>query len=78
MSLPPWLHRGTATASATGDFRLGPLRGGEYFIVALPSSEPMLRMGQWERVARLTSVADRVTLGDLDERAIDLRLSVER
>lgn len=75
---PPWLHRGTAIASATGDFRLGPLRGGEYFIVALPSSAPALQMGQWERVARLTSVADRVTLGDLDERAIDLRLSVER
>lgn len=76
--LPPWLHRGTTSASAAGDFRLGPLRGGEYFIVALPSSAPMLQMGQWERVTRLTSVADRVTLGDLDERAIDLRLSVER
>jgi protocatechuate 3,4-dioxygenase beta subunit len=76
--IPAQLHRGTASASATGEFRIGPLRGGEYYIVALTSAAEMLQMGQWDRIASLISGAERITVGDLEQRAIDLRVTIER
>jgi hypothetical protein len=67
----------STVASSTGSFRLGPARGGSYLIVALPSSAPMLQAGEWDRVARLAAGAERITLGDLDERTLDLRVVTE-
>jgi hypothetical protein len=38
----------------------------------------MVQAGEWDRVARLAAAAERITLGDLDERALDLRVVSER
>jgi hypothetical protein len=58
-----------------GTFRIGPGAGGEHLILALPPSTPALQEGEWDRLARYRAAAERVTLGELDERLIDLRLA---
>jgi protocatechuate 3,4-dioxygenase beta subunit len=65
-------------ASAAGEFRLGPVRRGDYLIVALARSAPWVGPRQRDRLARLAAAAERITLGELDERAIDLRVMNER
>jgi hypothetical protein len=65
-------------ASSSGTFVLGPARGGHYLIVALPSSTPMLQPGEWSRLARLAAAGETITLGDLDERTLDIRVIHER
>jgi hypothetical protein len=67
-----------AVASSTGAFQIGPVRSGDYLIVALPSGAPMVQPGAWDRVARLATVAQRITLGDLEARTLDLRVVNER
>jgi hypothetical protein len=64
--------------SSAGVFRAGPVRGGDYLVVALPASAPPIQFGEWDRLARLAAVAERVTLGELDERVLDLRVVAER
>jgi protocatechuate 3,4-dioxygenase beta subunit len=64
--------------SSTGVFRAGPVRGGDYLVVALPASAPPFQLAEWDRLARLAAVAERVTLGELDERVLDLRVVTER
>jgi hypothetical protein len=59
-------------ASSAGAFRIGPARGGNYLIVALPSSAPMVQAGEWGRVARLAAAAERITLGDRQLQRSDL------
>ena len=69
----------TATrASRAGQFRAGPVRAGEYFIVALPASVHPIQPGDSARLARLAAVAERITLGELDERTVDVRIVAER
>jgi hypothetical protein len=68
---------GTA-ASATGAFKLGPARGGDYAIVAVPAGTPYPQAGEWDRLARLAAQGERVTLGEFDERLVDLRVVTER
>jgi hypothetical protein len=69
----------TATsASVAGAFRIGPVRKGGYLIVALPPSSPMVETGQWDRIDRLSSVAERLTLGEEDRRVLDLHVVTER
>jgi protocatechuate 3,4-dioxygenase beta subunit len=68
----------TATAAPTGAFRIGPLRGGNYRIVALPSATASLQSGEWDRTARLAALADRLTLGELEDRTIELTIVAER
>ena len=65
-------------ASPAGAFRIGPVRGGDYLIVALPASAPLVDSGQRARLARLATLAERLTLDDLDERVVDLRVVTER
>jgi hypothetical protein len=63
----------TATASATGTFRIGPHRGGDYLIIALPPTEipdPRDRV----RLARLAEAAEKITLSADEERTVDLRV----
>jgi hypothetical protein len=69
---------GDTTASATGTFNVGPVRGGDYAIVALPGGTQFPQSGEWDRLARLAAQGERVTLGDLDERLVDLRVVAER
>jgi len=73
-----WRFPSSTRASAAGEFRLGPVRGGDYFIVAMPANVQPIQPGELTRLQRLAAVAERVTLGDLDERTVDLRLVVER
>ena len=72
-----WRYPASTRASGTGEFRIGPLRGGDYFIVAMPANARPIQRGESRRLQRLAAVAERVTLGDLDERTIDLRVVVE-
>jgi hypothetical protein len=67
-----------ARASATGTFRIGPARAGDYHIVALPASARILQGAEWNRLARMEAVAERITISALEERTIDLRLGAER
>ena len=67
-----------ARTSTDGTFRLGPVRGGDYLIVALPASAPPPRTGDWDRLARLAAIAQRLTLDDLDARMLDVRVVTER
>jgi len=67
----------SARASAAGAFTLGPVRGGEYALVALPSTSPDPRATQ-DRLTRLLALGEPVTLTDLDERSVPLRLVHER
>lgn len=60
--------------STAGTFRLGPQRAGDYLVVALAPSEPVPEFEDRERMAGLVEAAERVTLTDLEERAIDLRI----
>jgi hypothetical protein len=68
-------HSTQTQASTAGTFRIGPARAGDYHIVALPASAPDLEQDDWNRVARMAAVAERITLGVLDERVMDLRLA---
>ena len=66
-----------ALTAKDGAFRLGPVRGGDYLIVALPSSAPVPQAGEWDRLARLAAIAQRLTLDDLDARMLDVRVVTE-
>jgi len=68
----------TATTAATGAFRFGPLRGGSYRIVALPPATTWVESAEWERIARLAALGDRLTLGEMDDRTIELTIVPER
>jgi protocatechuate 3,4-dioxygenase beta subunit len=73
-----WRFPPSTRASATGQFRMGPVRGGDYFVVAVPANTRPIQPGESRRLQKLAAVAERVTLGDLDERNIDLQVVVER
>ena len=67
---------GTRVTLAEGDF------GRVLSVAATTSSSPPetrpIQAGESRRLQRLAAVAERVTLGDLEERTIDLRLVAER
>lgn len=64
-------------ASSTGTFRLGPFRQGTYALVAIPAGSDAIQMGQWERVARLVTGAERITIGEREERTAEVRVQRE-
>lgn len=66
----------TATSTAEGTFRLGPVRAGEYFVVALPSSAEWPDPRDVASLKRLTDAAERVTLGDDEQRTLDIRVAM--
>ncbi len=57
--------------SATGAFRAGPQRAGDYVLVALGPSGP-LPLNDASRLAQLTQAGARITLADTEERTLDL------
>ena len=61
-----------ASASANGEFRLGPLRAGEYVAVAFATRVRPLERDDRARAAKLASLGERVRLTEFDERAIEL------
>jgi protocatechuate 3,4-dioxygenase beta subunit len=60
--------------SATGEFRFGPLREGEYVALAFGSRVRPLERDDRARAARLAALGERVRLSEFEERAIDLRV----
>jgi hypothetical protein len=68
----------STTAAASGTFKFGPARQGDYAIVALPAGSRYPQAGEWDRLAQLAAQGERVTLGELDERLVDLRVVTER
>ena len=66
------------TAAAAGTFKLGPARQGDYIIVALPAGSRYPQSGEWDRLARLAAQGEAVTLGELDERMVDVQIVTER
>jgi protocatechuate 3,4-dioxygenase beta subunit len=73
-----WMLPAETRASAAGQFRAGPLRPGEYCIVALPASARPVQPGDSARLARLAGIAERITLGELEDRVVELRVVPER
>jgi len=69
---------GCARANAAGAFTLNPVRGGEYAVVALPPSSEVLPFAPQDRLSRLAELGERITLTDLDERSVRLRVVRER
>jgi hypothetical protein len=65
-------------ADANGTYRLGPLRDGEYILVARPADAEMLQVGDWDRLQLLLKSAVRVSLGPREERAVDLNVTGDR
>jgi hypothetical protein len=75
----PLLLSASTVASAVGAFKLDPARAGDYALVALPADAPYPQSGEWDRLSRFAGLGERVTLGELDERLVDLRvLATER
>lgn len=65
-------------ASADGSFRFGPARAGEYVAFALPVNHRPPGFEDPERLARLMALGERITLGELDERTLDLHVIKDR
>jgi protocatechuate 3,4-dioxygenase beta subunit len=68
----------SARTSPAGVVRLGPVRGGDYTLVALPAAASLVDAGMIDRVRRLMAAGEAVTLTDLDERGVQLRVAAER
>jgi hypothetical protein len=66
------------SASPNGTYRLGPLRDGEYFLFARPAGAAILQSGDWDRLKLLLKSAVRISLGPLEERAVDLTVIEDR
>ena len=68
-------HPHTAFSNDSGVFRIGPMRGGEYYVLALPPGtlEPDPR--DRERMARLAQLAERVSVEAEEARQIELRVA---
>ena len=70
-----WMTELTSTpVSATGAYRLGPQRGGDYFVVAVDRSTTIPDPDDRDRLTRLIESAERITLVDDEERTLELRV----
>ena len=65
-------------AASDGSFRFGPARAGEYVAFALPVNHRPPGFDDPERLARLIALGERITLGELDERTLDLHVIKDR
>jgi protocatechuate 3,4-dioxygenase beta subunit len=70
-------HADDASTSANGEFRLGPVRAGEYVAVAFASHVRPFEGADRVRATKLASLGERVRLAEFDERAIELRVIKE-
>jgi len=68
---------GEVRTSATGEFTLTPLRAGDYTLVAFASPPRQLKPSDRERAAKLAELGERITVAELDQRSIDLRIVKE-
>ena len=58
-----------------GAFAFPPVRAGDYYIVAMPVSDVPLVVRAGDFAARIKKFAERITLGESEERAISLRVT---
>jgi hypothetical protein len=68
----------TTRGISAGRFTLGPARGGEYVVVALPAASEVMPNAPQDRLQRLAAAGERLTLSDLDERSVQLHVVRER
>jgi protocatechuate 3,4-dioxygenase beta subunit len=64
--------------SATGNYTFSPIRDGDYSIVALPADTPIPGPAESDRLAALAALGERVTVTDLDQRTVELRVTTIR
>jgi hypothetical protein len=79
----PAVEKGTprlvgSAVSASGNFQFGPLHDGDYLIVAVAADTPTPRPDDADTMARLAALGERITIGDLDQRTIQLRVTTVR
>jgi len=65
-------------SSVTGNYSFGPLREGEYIVIAVPADAAMPRRGGGDRLAGLAAAGERLSLSDLESRTIDLHVTAAR
>ena len=63
-----------ATSAADGTYRFGPQRDGDYFVVAVPSTDMEPAGDDREKLTRLAERAERITLTLGEDRSLDLRV----
>jgi len=64
-----------AVLSVTGNYSFGPLREGEYIILAVPSSVRGPVAGEWDRMTQLAALGERVTVTELEQRSVELHVT---
>ncbi len=69
-----WYSGTRATSAADGTYRIGPQRDGDYFVVAVPSTNMEPAGDDRARLTRITEQAERITLTLGEERSLDLRV----
>jgi protocatechuate 3,4-dioxygenase beta subunit len=68
----------SATSSPAGTFQTGPHRAGDYLVVALPRSTALPDTNDKARLAQLMETAERITLGNDEQRTLHLHVVKER
>ena len=63
-----------ARAANGGAFKIGPVRRGDYSLIALPASMSVPRSDDLESLNALARKAERVSLAENEERTMDLRV----
>jgi hypothetical protein len=69
------MFRDYVPSSPTGTFRLGPQRAGDYTVVAVGPSGAMPQPVDRARFAQLIQAGERITVGENEERALDLTVA---
>jgi hypothetical protein len=69
-----WSEPTTSRLSDDGTFTLGPRRAGDYFVVALDSDQVARQSHTRELFTLLAKLAEHITLGENEERTLDLRI----
>jgi hypothetical protein len=61
-----------------GPYTVGPLRPGEYLVVAVPGDDAEAYAGEPDRLEALARLAERVVIAENERRPLDLRIATVR
>lgn len=67
-----------AVLSAGESYNFGPIRSGDYTVVAVPADTPIPRPFDLDRIAALAAIGEHVTLSDLEHRTVDVHVTAVR
>jgi len=67
-----------AVLSTTGSYAFGPLRAGDYVVVAVPADTPAPGLGEPDRLAALVALGEHVTVTDLEQRTVQVHITAIR